>query len=46
MITSINARDYDTIMGITVLIAIVVLAANIVLDVVYAYLDPRIMSES
>jgi peptide/nickel transport system permease protein len=46
MITSINSRDYNTIMGITVLIAVVVLVSNIVLDVVYAYLDPRIMAEN
>ncbi len=42
MITAINTRDYDLIMGVTVLIAIVVLVANIVLDLVYAWLDPRI----
>ena len=46
MISSINTRDYNTIMGITVLIAVVVLVVNIVLDVIYAYLDPRIMSEN
>lgn len=42
MITAINTRDYDLIMGVTVLISVVVLAANIVLDIVYAWLDPRI----
>lgn len=42
MITAINTRDYDLIMGVTVLIAIVVLVANIVLDLIYAWLDPRI----
>ncbi len=42
MITAINTRDYDLIMGITVLIAVVVLAANILLDLIYAWLDPRI----
>jgi len=46
MVTSITARDYNVIMGITVMIAIVVLATNIILDVVYAYLDPRITAES
>lgn len=42
MITAINTRDYDLIMGVTVLIAIVVLAANILMDLIYAWLDPRI----
>lgn len=42
MMTAINNRDYNLIMGITVLIAIVVLAVNILLEVIYAYLDPKI----
>jgi ABC-type dipeptide/oligopeptide/nickel transport system permease component len=29
-------------MGITMLIAVVVLVVNILLDVLYAYLDPKI----
>ncbi len=46
MVTAINTRDYNIIMGITVLIAVVVLVTNIILDVVYAYLDPRITAET
>lgn len=42
MITAINTRDYNLIMGVTVMISIVVLLANIILDLVYAKLDPRI----
>lgn len=42
MILSINNRDYPVIMGITVLISVTVLCANIILDVIYASLDPRI----
>lgn len=42
MISAINTRDYPLIMGITVMISVVVLLANIALDVLYAYLDPRI----
>lgn len=45
MVTAVSSRDYNVIMGITVLIAIVVLCANIVLDIVYMYLDPRINNE-
>lgn len=42
MVNSISARDYPTIMGISALIGIAVLVTNILLDAVYAILDPRI----
>ena len=46
MVSAVNSFDYNMIMGITVMISIVVLAVNILLDVIYAYLDPRIAAES
>ena len=42
MVQSINARDYPAIMGITVVIAIVVLVGNLLVDLMYNLLDPRI----
>lgn len=45
MVTSITNRDYPVVMGITVLVAIVVLVANIISDLVYAALDPRVKFE-
>lgn len=45
MISSINNRDYPVVMGVAVLIATAVLITNIVLDIVYALLDPRITYE-
>lgn len=42
MVTAINGRDYPVIMGITVMIAAAVLLANILTDVAYGLLDPRI----
>ena len=42
MIQSIAARDYPVIMGITVLVASVVLIINLITDVTYGVLDPRI----
>ena len=42
MVQSINARDYPTIMGITVVIAVVVLVGNLMIDLLYNLLDPRI----
>jgi peptide/nickel transport system permease protein len=41
MVLSINSRDYNAIMGITVFIAAGVLICNLVLDLLYAKLDPR-----
>ena len=42
MIISITSRDYPVIMGVAVLICAVVLIANLILDLIYAALDPRI----
>ena len=42
MITAITSRDYPVIMGVAVLICVGVLVANLILDLVYAALDPRI----
>ncbi len=35
-------RDYPMIMGITLVISVVVAASNLLVDLVYVYLDPRI----
>lgn len=42
MVTAINGRDYPVIMGVTVMVAAAVLVANILTDVAYGILDPRI----
>ncbi len=42
MVSSIGSRDYNTIMGITVIICVTVLITNILMDIIYALLDPRI----
>lgn len=39
---SIQARDYPTIMGLTVMTATAVLLVSLLADVVYALIDPRI----
>jgi peptide/nickel transport system permease protein len=39
---SITARDYPVIQGFTVVIAVIYLFANLVVDLSYAFLDPRI----
>jgi oligopeptide transport system permease protein len=40
-VTSVSGRDYSTVMGITVLLAILIIVANMVVDILYGYLDPR-----
>lgn len=42
MVMSISARDYPEIMGITVFIALCVLVGNLIIDLLYGLLDPRI----
>ena len=42
MTSSITARDYPVIVSITTLIAVAVLATNIVVDIIYTLLDPRV----
>ncbi len=41
-VTSISNRDYPVIMGTILLFAIILVLANVVVDIVYAFLDPRI----
>ena len=42
MVTSILARDYPVIMGITVVVSLFVLIGNLLVDLLYGLLDPRI----
>ncbi|MFL9947199.1 ABC transporter permease [Paraburkholderia agricolaris] len=42
LLDGIASRDYPLIMGITLWIAIAVLIVNLLTDVVYAFIDPRI----
>jgi ABC-type dipeptide/oligopeptide/nickel transport system permease component len=41
-VTSITDRDYPVIMGTILLYAVFLVLANLVVDLTYAYLDPRI----
>lgn len=42
LVDAINLRDIPVIMGIVTLIILIVLVTNLVLDIVYAWLDPRL----
>ena len=39
---SITDRDYPVIMGVTLLYGVIIVAMNFVVDLTYAFLDPRI----
>jgi ABC-type dipeptide/oligopeptide/nickel transport system permease component len=40
-ITAVSARDYSVVMGLTVLLSIIVIVANMAVDILYGILDPR-----
>jgi len=40
-VTAVTARDYSVVMALTVLLAIIVIVANMVVDILYGILDPR-----
>ena len=42
ILSAINEQDYPLIKAITVLVAIIFIAANILTDVLYAAVDPRV----
>jgi peptide/nickel transport system permease protein len=42
LVTAILARDYPVVQAFTVVIALIFVAVNLVVDISYAYLDPRI----
>jgi ABC-type dipeptide/oligopeptide/nickel transport system permease component len=41
-VTSIGNRDYPVVMGTTLLFAVLLVVANLAVDITYAWLDPRI----
>jgi ABC-type dipeptide/oligopeptide/nickel transport system permease component len=40
-VTAVSARDYSVVMGLTVLLSIIVIVANLLVDILYGVLDPR-----
>jgi peptide/nickel transport system permease protein len=45
LVNAILSRDYPVVQGFTVIIAIIFVLANLIVDLSYAYLDPRIRLE-
>jgi peptide/nickel transport system permease protein len=42
MLTSISGRDYPMVQGITLVFAVLVVGVNILTDLTYAIIDPRV----
>ena len=42
LLDSISARDYPTVQGVVLVFATIFILLNVLVDVLYAYLDPRI----
>jgi oligopeptide transport system permease protein len=40
-VTAVSARDYSVVMGLTVTLAVIVVIANLIVDILYGFLDPR-----
>jgi ABC-type dipeptide/oligopeptide/nickel transport system permease component len=40
-VTAVSARDYSVVMGLTVILSLIIILANLVVDVLYGFLDPR-----
>jgi oligopeptide transport system permease protein len=40
-VTAVTARDYSVVMGLTVLLSVIIIFANLVVDILYGFLDPR-----
>jgi oligopeptide transport system permease protein len=40
-VNSVTGRDYSVTMGITVLLSVIIIMANLIVDILYGYLDPR-----
>jgi ABC-type dipeptide/oligopeptide/nickel transport system permease component len=40
-VTAVTARDYSVVMGLTVLLSVIIILANLVVDILYGFLDPR-----
>ncbi|MBN1188475.1 MAG: ABC transporter permease subunit, partial [Dehalococcoidales bacterium] len=42
LVEGVLARDFPLVQAITIMVAVLVLGINLVVDITYAYIDPRI----
>ena len=41
-VSAITNRDYTMVMGTTIFLAALVIAINVIVDILYTFIDPRI----
>jgi peptide/nickel transport system permease protein len=44
LVTAVSGRDFPVVQGVTMMVAVVTLLINLLVDIAYAYVDPRIRS--
>jgi peptide/nickel transport system permease protein len=44
LVTAVSGRDFPVVQGVTMMVAVVTLLINLLVDITYAYVDPRIRS--
>jgi peptide/nickel transport system permease protein len=42
LVSAANAKDFPVLQAVTLLLAVIVVFSNLLVDVAYAWLDPRI----
>ena len=42
LVTAVSGRDFPVVQGVTMMVAVVALVINLLVDIAYAYVDPRI----
>jgi peptide/nickel transport system permease protein len=45
IVEALNRRDFPVLQGVFLLIAVAVILANLLADLTYSYLDPRVTTE-
>jgi oligopeptide transport system permease protein len=40
-VTAVTSRDYSVVMGLTIVLSVIIIVANLVVDLLYGFLDPR-----
>ncbi len=40
-VTAVEGKDFSVVMGLTVILSLIIIVANLVVDVLYGFLDPR-----
>jgi len=42
LIDAVQSRDYPVVQGVVILVSVIFIVANIIVDIIYGVLDPRV----